>query len=130
MSIAAPPALEEQIKEKARSLGFELVGITTADPADTGERYAEWVDSGHAGEMGYMTRDPDRRRDPERVLSGARSIVVVGINYRTEEFDREGSGPSVFGVRSSLFGQEPSAPNTEHRTARSDRPVRARRRLP
>src|SRR5262245_24729677 len=83
MVTAALVALEERIKEEAHRLGFELVGITTAEPAETGEQYAEWVAAGHAGEMGYMTRDPDRRRHPAEVMPGARSIVVVGMNYNS-----------------------------------------------
>jgi epoxyqueuosine reductase len=85
MVTAVPPALEEQIKDQARRLGFELVGITTADPAESGEQYSAWVEAGHAGEMGYMTRDPARRQDPARVMTAVRSIVVVGMLYDTGE---------------------------------------------
>jgi epoxyqueuosine reductase len=41
----------------------------------------EWLARGYAGEMNYM-RDP-RRTDPERVLEGARSPIVVALNYNT-----------------------------------------------
>src|SRR5690242_13743399 len=84
MITAAPAALEEQIKAEARDLGFELVGITTAE---TGERYLEWVAAGRAGEMGYMTRDPERRRNPTTVMPGARSIIVVGLLYNSGDVD-------------------------------------------
>ena len=87
MIVTAPAALEQGIKEEARRLGFDLVGITTADPAETGDRYQEWVEAGRAGEMDYMTRDPVKRRDPFVLMPGARSIVVVGINYDTGEME-------------------------------------------
>src|SRR5262245_30314058 len=74
-------ALEQEIKDEAHRLGFELVDITTAEPAETGPQYADWVASGHAGEMGYMTREPARRQHPAAVMSGARSVVVVGMLY-------------------------------------------------
>jgi epoxyqueuosine reductase len=87
MTTAARAALEDQIKARAHRFGFDLVGITTADPAETGEQYAEWAAAGRAGEMGYMSRDPERRRDPAAVMPDARSIVVVGMLYNTGELD-------------------------------------------
>jgi epoxyqueuosine reductase len=41
------------------------------------------VDAGHAGEMAYMTRDVERRRDPQQVMRGARSLIVVGLSHYT-----------------------------------------------
>ena len=87
MSTAAPAALERAIKEEARRLGFGLVGITTAEPAETGERYREWVEAGRAGDMSYMAREPERRQNPSAVMPGARSIVVVGMAYNTGELE-------------------------------------------
>jgi len=42
--------------------------------------------------MGYMARNPDRRLDPSQLLPGAKSIVVVGMNYYTES-DADTSDP-------------------------------------
>ncbi len=75
-------------------MGFQMVGITTAEPAESGPRYEAWVADGHAGEMGYMARDPARRQDPTLVLPGARSIVVVGMLYREDECDTASIGDS------------------------------------
>src|SRR5436190_17824049 len=36
-----------------------------------------------------MTRDPDRRRQPAMAMPGARSIIVVGMNYNSEESSAE-----------------------------------------
>ena len=41
----------------------------------------EWLARGYAGEMNYL-RDP-RRADPRRVLEGARSLIVVAMNYNS-----------------------------------------------
>ncbi len=73
----------EAIKRRARELGFDLVGIAPADRPAHAESYLAWLDRGYAGTMSYMAR-PDsvrRRIDPTAALSGARSIVVVGMNY-------------------------------------------------
>ncbi len=73
--------LADQIKTLARRLGFELCGIAPATESETRHFNEELVAAGHAGEMGYMARDPGRRLEPSRVWSEAASVVVVGLNY-------------------------------------------------
>jgi epoxyqueuosine reductase len=76
-------SLSQRIKAKAHLLEFDLVGITTATPLAHAERYRAWVAQGFAGDMGYMTRNIDKRLSPSGVLSGVQSIVVLGLNYHT-----------------------------------------------
>ena len=76
-------AVSQQIKAKAYELGFDLVGMTSAAPSTHANRFRAWVMQGFAGEMVYMSRDVDKRLDPCRVLPGARSVIVLGINYHT-----------------------------------------------
>jgi epoxyqueuosine reductase len=75
--------LREQITAKATALGFDLVGITSAAPLAHGGRLRAWVAQGFAGEMGYMSRNIEKRVDPSRVLPEVRSIIVLGMNYYT-----------------------------------------------
>jgi epoxyqueuosine reductase len=74
-------SLTENIKEKAYSLGFDLIGVAPAGRAPHADAYASWVDAGYAATMGYMARDVVRRGDPRHVLPGARSVIVVGLSY-------------------------------------------------
>lgn len=69
------------IKSKARSLGFDLVGITSAAPSARADALRAWLDAGMAGEMEYMHRRVDERTDPARYLEGARSVICVAVNY-------------------------------------------------
>jgi epoxyqueuosine reductase len=69
------------IKARARELGLDACGVTSADPARHAAFYRQWTAEGKAGEMAWLAREPDRRIDPRKVLPGARSIVVVGLNY-------------------------------------------------
>jgi epoxyqueuosine reductase len=75
--------LRERITTAATALGFDLVGITSAAPLAHGGRLHAWVAQGFAGEMGYMSRDVERRVDPSRVLPDVCSIIVLGMNYYT-----------------------------------------------
>ncbi len=76
--------LETRIKDRARALGFELVGIAPAMPADGFDRLRAWLDRGYAGEMGYMQRHSDARRHPESILPNVCSVVMVGMNYKPQ----------------------------------------------
>jgi epoxyqueuosine reductase len=73
------------IKARALELGFDMCGICEAQPSAFKAEYREWLEAGMHGEMGYLARDPERRLDPELVMPGARSIIVVAMNYYTEE---------------------------------------------
>jgi epoxyqueuosine reductase len=83
--------------EQARAIGFDLCGvapIATAPATRASARQLpfdatfeelthlpEWLARGYAGEMNYL-RDP-RRADPRLVLEGARSLIVVALNYNS-----------------------------------------------
>ncbi|MFC1761930.1 tRNA epoxyqueuosine(34) reductase QueG [Planctomycetota bacterium] len=76
--------VETQIKQEARDLGFDAVGITGgyALCADHADHLFTWIDCGYAGQMGYMERRLEKRVDPSQLLKGARSVIVVGLNYK------------------------------------------------
>ena len=69
----------------AAAAGLDLVGIVPVEEPGTVRQYEEWLAAGYHGEMAYLAR-PDaveRRRDPARILPGARTAVVVGLCYHT-----------------------------------------------
>lgn len=71
------------VKAQAQALGFNLCGITPARPAPHLEAYLRWIDQGLHGSLNYMAR-PDRvarRRDLNEILSGARSMILVALDY-------------------------------------------------
>ena len=85
MTAPSTISLEQRIKDRARQLGFDPVGITDLGPAKTYDAFARWLGKGYAGEMGYLERGADKRRDPRLPFPGARSAVVVGLDYGGRE---------------------------------------------
>jgi epoxyqueuosine reductase len=83
-------SLEQRIKAQAYGLGFDLVGLTRTGPVHTADQFDGWLRAGHAGEMHYLERGAEKRRDSRLPIEGARSAVVVGMSYG----GREPSGPS------------------------------------
>lgn len=71
------------LKTRALEMGFNLVGLTRAEPSPYLAAYERWVEAGMQGTMGYMAR-PDRqarRRDLKVILPGVQSLVMVGLDY-------------------------------------------------
>ena len=76
--------LTDSIKQKAVDLGFDLVGITTADPIGPQHirHFKDWLKSHYAAQMNYMYHNLDKRTNPAKLLAGARSVICVGLNYK------------------------------------------------
>ena len=72
----------DAILAQARSLGFQAVGVASADdaPAD-GEGLRQFLRLGYAGDMAWLPRTAERRAAPRALWPEARSVVVVGLNY-------------------------------------------------
>ena len=74
-------AVEERIRAQAYGLGFDLVGITTLGPVESAGAFDAWLEHGYAGDMEYIARGAEKRRDTRLPVSGATSAVVVGLDY-------------------------------------------------
>jgi epoxyqueuosine reductase len=78
------PLTSAGIKELAHACGFDLAGITTADPPAEAAYYSAWLEQGYAGEMGYLYgRRAELRRDVRALLPSARSVICLGLLYNT-----------------------------------------------
>jgi epoxyqueuosine reductase len=82
-SIRSPEDIPlDRIRPYFEAEGLDVLAVTAAGPApDAESAYARWLDEGRAGAMIYMHRHRHAKYRPERMLSGCRSIVLVGLNY-------------------------------------------------
>ncbi len=80
-----PADLTLALKEYARRLGFDLAGACPAVQPLGWQRFRAWLEAGFAGQMQYLHRHAEARRHPRHVLPGARSALVLAVNYRTVE---------------------------------------------
>jgi epoxyqueuosine reductase len=93
-SIAPAPAnesLKDQLQVLARGLGFDLCRVASCLPPAHASEFRAWLGEGRAGEMAYMERGGEKRCDPQQVLPGARSIIVLALNYWQGEHGRDAS---------------------------------------
>ncbi len=82
-------ALTSRIRAEARRLGFFKVGVAPAGALPENRRFETWLAQDMHGEMAYMKRQSEKRRNPSLVLEGVRSIVVLAMNYHSEESPAE-----------------------------------------
>jgi epoxyqueuosine reductase len=89
--------LTENVKREARSLGFDLVGVTDPDPPAHLEVFSAWLKAGRHGEMAYLAteRARQRRADPRSILPECESILVVGANCHGEPASPTGGSPRI-----------------------------------
>jgi len=73
--------LKERLASFAHEIGFDSCRIAACSEPAHATEFREWLREGAHGEMHYMQRGEEKRCDPQKVLPGARSIVVVALNY-------------------------------------------------
>ena len=79
------------LKLQARSLGFELVGVCSADAPTHLEAYRSWLGKGYHGTMDYLERQLPLKVHPRELLISAKSVVAVGLNYNQPNPREEGA---------------------------------------
>jgi epoxyqueuosine reductase len=82
ISEVRPESLADELRIRAKSLGFDAFGITSADARpDIGHKLETALREGWHGGMEWMADTADRRADPAVLWDGVRSVIMLGINY-------------------------------------------------
>lgn len=72
--------------------GFDVVGIAAAGPATTADWLTTWLAAGRHGGMAYMAATEIQRGNPDHLLAGCRSVIMVGMSYRSSHPDSDSAG--------------------------------------
>ena len=75
--------MKTAIVQRAAELGFDDCRVTTADPPASAGRFQQWLAQNHHGGMAWLERNADKRVDPQKVLPGARSLILLATSYET-----------------------------------------------
>lgn len=84
LPIAGGP--REVLRQRLRALGFDEVRFAAAAGRNSSLR--DWLDAGGHADMQWMDRTAEERMDAGLVLSGARSVIILGVNYWNELGER------------------------------------------
>lgn len=67
---------------EAAQMGFDACGIARATVLEEESAHVEqWLEGEREGEMGYLTRNKEKRYDPRLLVEGTKSVVTVLYNY-------------------------------------------------
>ena len=80
-----PADLKAALVAEAGALGFDLCRVAPAGSPPHSAEFREWLGAKKHADMAWLERNADRRTDPELVLPGVRSIIVLGTNYWNRE---------------------------------------------
>lgn len=126
----SPSELKSALIAQARALGFDDCRIAPAQPAAHRALFQQWLAEGKHGDMAWLARNPERRTDPTLVLPGAKSVIVLALNYyqggtpypspernESSEAQRAKDGqPSEKPLQTTVNHRQP--PQTQYRVAR------------
>jgi epoxyqueuosine reductase len=87
MTMNFMPKLTNQIViEKAKQLGFDLVGFAKADLLDDeSKKLKQWLDKEYQASMRYMEKNFHKRKNVKEILKSAKSVISLGLNYYSAE---------------------------------------------
>lgn len=69
--------------KQALDAGFDLCGVAPVEGLEDLHHFPEWLARGYAADMNYL--HDARRGDPRLALAGARSLIVVALNYNSPQ---------------------------------------------
>ena len=90
-------ASKAEIVQRAQELGFDSCRIAECARPPHASEFRAWLRDGAAGEMQWLERGEEKRCDPQQVLPGARSVIVVALNYW------QGDAPDADGGRIARY---------------------------
>ena len=96
--------------EKAKQLGFDLVGFAKADLlVEESIKLESWLENGYQASMSYMEKNFYKRKDVREILPTAKSVISLAINYYTpekhsNEIDKGKVSRYAWGNDSGIYG--------------------------
>ncbi|UCH15564.1 MAG: tRNA epoxyqueuosine(34) reductase QueG [Bacteroidales bacterium] len=88
--------LSEMIKSEAKKLGFDACGIAKAEYLkEEARHFKRWLNSKMHGDMKYMENYFHKRVDPTNLVKGAKSVIVVLLNYYTDKEQKDKNAPKI-----------------------------------
>jgi epoxyqueuosine reductase len=89
MIVISREQLTTEVKRAAARAGFDLAGIAPVEEQQLPElrKFADWIEAGHAGDMGYLEKRNEqgklRRAALKNAAPWAKSVIVCALNYNT-----------------------------------------------
>lgn len=89
-------ARREDLRARLAALGFDEVRFAATAAGRGGAALHDWLAAGYHADMAWMERTAAKRADPQLVLPGARTVIILGVNYCGEAAPRIGPGNPIW----------------------------------
>ena len=76
--------MNEPIRQRAMELGFDECRFTSIEPPESAPQLKKWLAGKNFGEMSWLERNVEKRVDPRKVLTGAKSVISLAASYARE----------------------------------------------
>ena len=83
----SPAEIKAALLDETRARGFDLCRVAAAAVPPHAREFRAWLADGLHGEMAWLERNAARRTDPQQVLPGARSVIMLAMNYWRPDAD-------------------------------------------
>lgn len=84
------------IKQEALKLGFNDCGISKAEMlSDDFKILQTWLANNYHAGLKYMERNTDKRKDINKLVDGAKSVISVILNYYPSERQKDPAAPVI-----------------------------------
>ena len=84
------------IKNKAKDLGFDFVGVSASGfLEEEAAPFENWLKNGFHGKMQYMENYFDKRLDTTKLVEGSKSVISLMYNYYPEEVQQDSNVPKI-----------------------------------
>ena len=83
-ALAGKTRPQEELRLRLHALGFDAVRFASVS-GPIADPLREWLGQGMHGDMHWIERTVDKRLNPDLVLPGARSVIVLGVSYWSEK---------------------------------------------
>jgi epoxyqueuosine reductase len=91
------------IKNKAKELGFDYIGISKAEFLEQeAPRLEKWLNESRHGNMAYMENHFDKRLDPRLLVDDAKSVISFSLNYYPEKHQEK----DTYKISKYAYGQD------------------------
>ncbi|RFB05020.1 tRNA epoxyqueuosine(34) reductase QueG [Parvularcula marina] len=78
--------IREKIRAEALALGFDVCRFTPAHlPERIGQHLQTAIADGHHGTMDWLATRTDERSQPQTLWEGAKTVIMLGVNYGPED---------------------------------------------
>jgi epoxyqueuosine reductase len=102
-----PALTAAELKEQAALIGFDLCGIAPAADHPELRFLDEWLARGYAGEMQYLHRSAERRRDVRAVMPSAQCVIALATIYNTDRpYSTENVDPTRAAIARYAWGDD------------------------